>query len=149
MSITLSGSRNMFGCLQNTLSKGSKTRIDLSKGVHQTLDNFRWITKDLASRSIHLVKLTPFVLMAEWYHCAPGKCAERIWFHGDKLQPQDGYQADVPVLWRLKWSKLITLAAQPTITPKGQSRTWTLNWRGVSFTQKPPHRRLVNASVPP
>ena len=50
MSIALPGSRNIFGRLQNALSKGSKTRIDLNKGVHQALDDFRWIAKDLRSR---------------------------------------------------------------------------------------------------
>ena len=49
MSIALPGSRNIFGRLQNALSKGSKTRIDLNKGVHQALDDFRWIAKDLTS----------------------------------------------------------------------------------------------------
>ena len=50
MLIALPGSLNMFGRLQNAPSKGSKTQIDLTKGVHQALDNFRWIAKDLTSR---------------------------------------------------------------------------------------------------
>ena len=59
MSIALPGSRNMFGRLQNALSKGSKTRIDPTKGVHQALNNFKWIAKDLTSRPTRLAELIP------------------------------------------------------------------------------------------
>ena len=75
ISITLRGSRNMFKCLQNALSKGSKTRIDLNKGVHQALDDFRWIAKDLTSRPTCLAKLIPLALVAESHHDMSGQGA--------------------------------------------------------------------------
>jgi hypothetical protein len=50
MSIALPGSRNMFGRLQNALSLQSKSRVTLNKGVHQALDDFRWIAQDLTDR---------------------------------------------------------------------------------------------------
>ena len=64
MPITLPGSRNMFGRLQNILSKGCKTLIDLNKGVHQALDDFRWIVKDLTSRPTQLAELIPLMPVA-------------------------------------------------------------------------------------
>ena len=108
MSIALPGFRNMFGRLQNALSKGSKTRINLTKGVHQALDNFRWIAKDLTSRPTQLAELIPLAPVAEGHHDASGKGAGGVWFPGDKLQPRAGLKADVPVLWHLEWPEFIT-----------------------------------------
>jgi hypothetical protein len=88
----------MFGRLQNALFKGSKTRIDLSKGVHQALDNFRWIVKDLTSRPTHLAKLTPLAPVTEGHHDASGKGTVGVWFPGGELQSQNAYQAGVPLL---------------------------------------------------
>ena len=75
MSIALPDSRNMFGRLQDALSKGSKTRIDLSKGVHQALDDFRWLAKDLTSRPTRLAELIPLAPVAEGHHDASGSGA--------------------------------------------------------------------------
>ena len=47
MAIALPGSRSMFGRLQNALKLDGTSRIALNKGVHQALEDFRWIAKDL------------------------------------------------------------------------------------------------------
>ena len=75
----------MFGHLQNALSKGSKTRIDLTKGVHQALGDFRWIAKDLTSRPTRLAELIPLAPVADGHHDASGKGAGEVWFPGDEL----------------------------------------------------------------
>ena len=43
MAIALPGARHMCGRLQNALSLQSKTRVCLKKGVHQALEDFRWL----------------------------------------------------------------------------------------------------------
>ena len=51
MSIALPGSRNLFGRLQHALAgQQGKHRITLRRGVHQALDDFRWLVDDLDSR---------------------------------------------------------------------------------------------------
>jgi hypothetical protein len=56
MALALPGARNMFGRLQNAIQPQSTTRVNLGKGVHQALDDFRWIAKDLTTRPTrHLV----------------------------------------------------------------------------------------------
>ena len=119
MSIALPGSRNMFGRLQDALSKGSKTRIDLSKGVHQALDDFRWLAKDLTSRPTRLAELIPLAPVAEGHHDASGSGAGGVWFPGDELQPRHGYKPDVPLLWRLKWPEFITRLLVTDENPDG------------------------------
>jgi hypothetical protein len=80
MFIVLPGSLNMFGRLRNGLSKGSKTRIVLRKGVHQVLENFRWIANDLISRPMRLAKLIPLAPVVEGHGDASGKGAGGAWF---------------------------------------------------------------------
>ncbi len=55
-----------------------------------------------------LTELIPLVLVTEWHHDAPDKSTGGVWFLREKLQLQDGYQADAPLLWRLKWPEFIT-----------------------------------------
>ena len=112
----------MFGCLRNALSKGSKTRINPNKGVHQALDAFRWIAKDLTSRPTQLAELISLAPVVESHHDASGKGAGGVWFPRDKLQPCVGHKADVPVLWRLKWPEFIT---RRLVTDKNPSGTIT------------------------
>ena len=109
----------MFGRLQNALSKGSKTRINLSKGVQQALDDFRWLAKDLTSRPTRLAELIPLAPVAEVHHDASGKGSGGVWFPGDELQPRDGYQADVPLLWRLEWPDFSTRRLVADKNPQG------------------------------
>ena len=98
MAIALPGARNMFGRLQNAIQPKSKTRVDLGKGVHQALDDYRWIAKDLTSCPTRLAELVPLVPSAEGHHDASGKGVGDAWFPGEHLQPWEGWQAGIPVL---------------------------------------------------
>ena len=119
MAIALPGSRNMFGRLQNAISPKSKTRVDLNKGVHQALDDFRWIARDLTSRPTRIAELIPLSPSAEGHHDASGKGAGGVWFPSDTLQPRNGWQADVPVLWRIEWPEYITRRLVSSDNPTG------------------------------
>jgi hypothetical protein len=59
MSIAIPGSRGMFSLLQEALRHQSDKRIRLSRGVHDCLDDLRWLTADLASRPTRLYELVP------------------------------------------------------------------------------------------
>jgi hypothetical protein len=49
MSLALPGARNIFSAMQTTLSTQSKNRIALSKGVHNALDDFRWMHQNITT----------------------------------------------------------------------------------------------------
>ena len=119
MAIALPGARNMFGRLQNAIQPKSHTRVDLGKGVHQALDDFRWIAKDLTSRPTRLAELIPLAPSAEGHHDASGNGAGGAWFPGEHLRPREGWQADIPVLWRLEWPEYITRRLVTAENPTG------------------------------
>lgn len=107
MSLAIPGSRNMFGRLQNALSLHSKSRVALNKGVHQALDDFRWLASDIESRPTRIAELVPLRPAAEGHHDASGAGAGGAWFPGISLTPREGWQKDTPVVWQLEWPDYI------------------------------------------
>ena len=80
MSIALPGSRNLFGRLQHALAcRQSKHRITLRRGVHQALDDFRWLVEDLDSRPTRLAEVVPLRPVADGLHDASGVGAGGVW----------------------------------------------------------------------
>jgi hypothetical protein len=60
MSIALPGSKGLFSLLHEALRHQEPgARIRLSRGVHDCLDDFRWISNDLASRPTRLYEIVP------------------------------------------------------------------------------------------
>ena len=108
MSIALSGAHNMFGCLQNAILNTSKSRVDLNKGVHQALDDFCWITKDLTTRLVYIDEIIPLDPFVEGHHNVSGLGAGGVCFPGDTINPQFNWRSDIPVVWRLRWPHFIT-----------------------------------------
>jgi hypothetical protein len=54
MAIAIPGSRGLFSLMQETLKHRPQNRIRLSKGVHDCLDDFRYLDNDLTSRPTRL-----------------------------------------------------------------------------------------------
>jgi hypothetical protein len=60
MSIAIPGSRGLFSLLHEALRHQEPgARIRLSQGVHDCLDDFRWIANDLADRPTRLYEIVP------------------------------------------------------------------------------------------
>jgi hypothetical protein len=60
MSIAIPGSRGLFSLLhEDPRHQEPGARIRLLKGVHDCLDDFRWIANDLASRPTRLYEIVP------------------------------------------------------------------------------------------
>ena len=72
MSISLPGARGLFSHMQHALTKKIKGQVTLNKGVHQVLDNFRWILKDVSTRPTRIVELVPLLPSAEGHHDVSG-----------------------------------------------------------------------------
>jgi hypothetical protein len=65
MSLALPGARNIFSSMQSALSTQSKNRITLNKGVHDALDNFRWMHKNIALRPTRMAEVVPLPPIVE------------------------------------------------------------------------------------
>ena len=72
MSLALPGSRNIFSTMQNALRTKKTGRIALHKGVHDALDDFRWMHADITTRPTRIAELVPLHPVAEGHHDASG-----------------------------------------------------------------------------
>jgi hypothetical protein len=106
MSLALPGARHLFSHMQHALSNKIKTRVNLNRGVHDALEDFRWLLRDLQQRPTRIAELVPLLASAEGHHDASGKGAGGVWFPAKHLVPRQGYK-NAPIVWRLKWPKHI------------------------------------------
>jgi hypothetical protein len=119
MSLALPGSRNIFSQMQNALSTPTKTRIALKKGVHQALDDFRWMYSEVSSRPTRIAELIPLLPSALGFHDASGTGAGGVWFASDTLAPREGTVPGAPLLWRFPWPADITSELVTDSNPTG------------------------------
>ena len=119
MAIALTGACHIFGRLQNVITPKSNTRVDLSKGVHQDLDNFRWIAQECTSRPTRINELIQLSPLAEGHHDSSGKGAGGFWFPGDTIQPREEWHIDITVLWHIESPEYITRLLVSSKNPTG------------------------------
>ena len=122
MSLALPGARNMFSQMQQALSSCPKTRVALTRGVHQALDDFRWMHQDIANRPTRIAELVPLLASALGYHDASGQGAGGVWFPHESLVPRAQPSATPspdPIVWRLKWPQNIIDSLVTDKNPNG------------------------------
>ena len=121
MALALPGARNLFSQIKHALINMIKTRIALNKGVHQALNDFRWLSRDMLSGPTRIAELVSLYSSAERHHNASGKGAGGVWFPAAHITPREG-ASNQPLVWTLRWplhiSSLLTTNTNPggTIT---------------------------------
>ena len=119
MSLALPGARNLFSTLQKALSlANNKCRIALNKGVHNTINDFRWLYHDICNRKTRIAEVVPLNPCALGYHDAAGPGAGGVWYPNPELTPRTGLIAQ-PLVWRLKWPQDIIDNLVTEHNPKG------------------------------
>jgi len=120
MSIALPGARGLFSAMQVALSNSpSSNRINLSKGVHQALDDFRWLYNDIANRPTRIAEVVPLLPSALGYHDASGEGAGGVWFPTPDLSTRNNGTPAQPILWRHQWPDHIKCQLVTENNPKG------------------------------
>jgi hypothetical protein len=107
MALALPGARNIFSTMQNALANKTGGRVALHKGVHDALDDFRWIHKHISTRPTRIAELVPLHPVAEGHHDASGTGAGGIWFPSTTITPRTGYVTTKPLAWRFQWPQHI------------------------------------------
>ena len=118
MSLALPGSRALFSQMQHALTTQKGARVALNKGVHQALDDFRWLLNDIASRPTRIAEVVPLNSSAEGHHDASGTGAGGVWFPSSHLNPRGKFDHK-PILWRYKWPDDIIANLVTTENPSG------------------------------
>jgi hypothetical protein len=119
MAIALPGSRNIFSTMQNALATKTGSRVALHKGVHDALDDFRWMHSNISTRPTRIAELVPLPPVAEGHHDASGIGAGGIWFPSPAITPRGHYTNTAPLAWRFKWPQDIVNQLITDTNPHG------------------------------
>ena len=91
MSVALLGLQYLFGRLQHALAcRQNKHRIGLRQGVHQALDNFRWLLQDLKSCPTRLAKVDPLRPVTNGHHDASSAGTGGVWWPSNQVSARWG-----------------------------------------------------------
>jgi hypothetical protein len=72
MSLALPGLHNIFSTMQNTLALKTGGRLALDKGVHHTLEDFRWMQENVSTCPTWIAEVVPLLSVAEGHHDSSG-----------------------------------------------------------------------------
>ena len=81
MALALPGARHLFSHMQLALAKKLGARVSLRKGVHQALEDFRWMLDNISSRPTRIAELVPLLSSAEGHHDVSGKAPRQDGFN--------------------------------------------------------------------
>ncbi len=126
MTVAIPGSRGMFSLLQEALRNVTCNRIRLSKGVHHCLEDFRWLSADLAARPTRLYEIieqdTPILIGAG---DSSGQGTGGVWFPSGPIQERARTVASIdsqpfqPILWRARFPPDIVKSLVSFKNPSG------------------------------
>ena len=119
MALALPGARNVFSTMQNALALKKGGRVALHKGVHDALDDFRWMHQQISTRPTHIAELVPLPPVAEGHHDASGTGAGGIWFPSSNITPRAGYVNTQPLAWQFQWPQHIVDRLVTDDNPRG------------------------------
>ena len=104
--------------MQNALRTKKAGRIALHKGVHDALEDFRWMHADISTRPTRIAELVPLHPVAEGHHDASGMGAGGVWFPSASAPPRAGYTSQ-PIVWQHQWPQRIRDRLITTTNPNG------------------------------
>ena len=72
MALALPGAIGLLSQIQEALCHVKVKRVTLSKGVHEALADFRWLTEDVTNRPTRIYELVLLRPTVDGYHNASG-----------------------------------------------------------------------------
>ena len=84
----LPGAQGLFSHMKEALCHVKDKRITLMRGIHEALEDFRWMVNDLAISPMRIYELVPLVPTVEGYHDALGTMCGGVVLPGPIAVPQ-------------------------------------------------------------
>jgi hypothetical protein len=126
MTIAIPGLKGMFSLLQHALSQLQGDRVRLNQGVHDTLEDLRWLAGDLTVRPTRLFEIVPqsrAEILTATDACGYGMGGVGF-VASPSLQIRDTHPGDpstniTPVLWRSRFPADVTSKLVSFKNPQG------------------------------
>ena len=88
MALALPGAQGLFSQMQEALCHVKCKRVTLSPGVHDALDDFKWLAEDVAKRPTRMYELVPLRPTVDGYHNASGYMCGGVVLPGPTATPR-------------------------------------------------------------
>jgi hypothetical protein len=133
MSLALPGSRGLFSELQDALRHKTQNRLRLSRGVHDALDDFRWLADNIANRPTRLAELVATPPAVHGTSDASGQGMGGVAFppSPEFRSPEAVESDDAPILWRARFPPDITSNLVSWSNPTGRITNSDLELAGT------------------
>ena len=143
MALALPEAKGLFGQMQEALCHVKGKRVTLSPGVHEALDDFKWLAEDVAKRPTWMYELFPLRPTVDGYHNASGYMCGGVVLPGPtatprKLPPQPSAARPSPnptrshkIVWRMPFPKFIVDSLVSWTNPQGTVNNSELELAGV------------------
>ena len=88
MALALPGAPGIFSQMQEALCHVKSKRVTLPPGVHDALDDFKWLAEDVAKRPTRMYELVPLRPTVDGYHDASGYMCAGVVIPGPTATPR-------------------------------------------------------------
>ena len=117
MALALPGDHGLFSQMQEALCHVKGKRVTLSPGVHDALDDFKWLAEDVANRPTQMYELVPLHPTVDGYHDASGYMCGGVVLPGptatpitlppqpSAARPSPNPTGAHPIVWRMPFPK--------------------------------------------
>ena len=89
MELALPGARGVLSQMQEALCHVKGKRVTISTGVHEALEDFKWLAEDVANRPTRMYELVPLQPTVDGYHDASGYMCRGVVLPGPTTTPQE------------------------------------------------------------
>lgn len=118
MAVALPGARGLFSQLQQALTTAKGGRLNLHKGIHQSISDFKWMHTNIATRPTRIQELIPLTPTITGDHDASGAGAGGVLFPAPTATPRQPFNRQ-PVIWRIEWPEEVTKQLITLDNPNG------------------------------
>jgi len=117
MAAALPAARGLFSQMQLALRTDTKHRINLSKGVHAALDDFRYLHQDIANRPTRLQEIVPLDPVLTKFHDSSGFACGGVVIPNNTAVSRN--KKCNPILWRASFPEAIQKRLVSSENPNG------------------------------
>ena len=145
MALALPRARGLFSLMQEALCHVKGKRFTLSPGVHDALDNLKWLTEDVAKPPTRMYELIPIRPTLDGYHNASGYMCGGVVLpgptttprklppHHRAARPSPNPTGAHPIVWRMSFPKNIVKSPVSWTNPQGTVNNSELELSGGVF----------------
>ena len=142
MALALPGARGFFSQIQEALCHVKGKKVTLPTGVHEALEDFKWLAKDVTNQPTQMYELVPLRPTVDGYHDVSGYMCRGVVLPVPTATPQElppqpsparpspNLKEAYPIVWHMPFPKDIVDSLVSWKNPQGTVNNFELELAG-------------------